>query len=171
MQLHRKLEIGWIYSQLYLPCFTLLWAPWVFWSAISTFIRTFLVFEISRRSLSRASIFITWCSITISWTFFVPGRSFFWGPESAVHLRILVSHEFINFQAAFWSYDFLRIPPNIRFIWTETHEKTAEFTALSSFQFQNTNIDRDKISSTLITESRRSTCFIFHFQPSPIILY
>lgn len=96
MQLHRKLEIGWIYSQLYLPCFTLLWAPWVFWSAISTFIRTFPVFEIPRRSLSGASIFITRCSITISGTLFVPGRSLFWGPGSAVHLRILVSHHCIH---------------------------------------------------------------------------
>lgn len=79
MQLHRKLEIRWIYSQLYLPCFTLLWAPRLLRSAVSAFVRTFLVFEIPRWPLPRASVFVTGCSIVISWALFVSGRSFFRG--------------------------------------------------------------------------------------------
>lgn len=79
MQLHRKLEIRWIYSQLYLPCFTLLWAPRLFRPAVRAFVRTFLVFEIPRRPLPRAPVFIAGCSIAISWTLFVSGRSFFRG--------------------------------------------------------------------------------------------
>lgn len=113
MQLHRKLEIRWIYSQLYLPCFTLLWAPWLFWSAVSTFVRTFLVLEIPWWPLPRASVFVTRCSIAISWTLFVSGRSFFRGSEKCNAFENSSLTWIGSYQTALRFYIFLLFPTQL----------------------------------------------------------